>query len=50
MNSLLKRQIRKHLGEALVNDPVLVEFINAVDRSYDNFDDHFDMLHFFSQK
>jgi signal transduction histidine kinase len=44
MNSLLKRQIRKHLGEALVNDPVLVEFINAVDRSYDNFDDHFDML------
>jgi signal transduction histidine kinase len=44
MNSLLKRQIRKHLGKALENDPRFTEFLNAVNRSYDNFDDHFDML------
>tara|TARA_R110000772_G_scaffold213581_1_gene324145 strand:+ start:80 stop:1129 length:1050 start_codon:yes stop_codon:yes gene_type:complete len=44
MNSLLKRQIRKHLAKDLENDPNFTEFINAVNRSYDNFDDHFDML------
>jgi light-regulated signal transduction histidine kinase (bacteriophytochrome) len=44
MNSLLKRQIRKHLDEGLENDPNFTQFINAVDLSYDNFDDHFEML------
>jgi light-regulated signal transduction histidine kinase (bacteriophytochrome) len=44
MNSLLKRQLRKHLGKDLGNDPNLQEFIHAVDQSYYNFDDHFDML------
>jgi signal transduction histidine kinase len=44
MNSLLKRQIRKHLTKGLENDPNFTVFINAVDRSYNNFDDHFEML------
>lgn len=44
MNSLLKRQIRKHLNKGLENDPNFIEFINAINRSYNNFDDHFEML------
>jgi light-regulated signal transduction histidine kinase (bacteriophytochrome) len=44
MNSLLKRQIRKHLGKDLENDPKFTEFINVVNQSYDNFDDSFEML------
>ena len=39
MNSLLKRQIRKFLSEELKNNKDLDEFFNAVDSSYNNFDE-----------
>ncbi|MCK8479331.1 sensor histidine kinase [Psychroserpens algicola] len=44
MNSLLKRQIRKYLSEELKHDTSLEEFINAVDRSYNNFDEQSAMI------
>ena len=44
MNSLLKRQIRKFLSEDLVNHPEINVFLDAVDRSYDNYDEQFSML------
>ena len=43
MNSLLKRQIRKHLSEELAQSEELKEFIDAIDKSYTNFDDQFIM-------
>ena len=44
MNSLLKRQIRKYLTEELKNSESLTDFINAVDKSYDNFDEQSAMI------
>lgn len=44
MNSLLKRQIRKHLSEALLSNNELKLFIDAVDKSYTNFDEQFIMI------
>lgn len=44
MNSLLKRQIRKFLTEDLANHPKINMFLDAVDRSYQNHDEHFSML------
>ncbi|WP_111309979.1 sensor histidine kinase [Confluentibacter sediminis] len=43
MNSLLKRQIRKYLKENAI-PPELEPFIDAVNRSYDNYDEQFIML------
>ncbi|MDO6595996.1 ATP-binding protein [Oceanihabitans sp. 2_MG-2023] len=44
MNSLLKRQIRKYLSEELKNNENLKTFINAVDLSYNNFDEQSAMI------
>lgn len=44
MNSLLKRQIRKFLSEELKNNTDLTTFINAVDLSYNNFDEQSVMI------
>jgi len=43
MNSLLKRQIRKYLTDAQTTDKNLEQFLDAVDRSYNNFDEQFTM-------
>ena len=43
MNSLLKRQIRKHLSEELAESTDLKEFLKAVDSSYATFEDQFAM-------
>jgi light-regulated signal transduction histidine kinase (bacteriophytochrome) len=44
MNSLLKRQIRKYLSEELKKDQTLSIFLDAVDKSYDNFDEQSSMI------
>ncbi|WP_147676593.1 sensor histidine kinase [Algibacter pacificus] len=44
MNSLLKRQIRKFLSEDLKNNKDLTAFFNAVDLSYNNFEDQSRMI------
>tara|TARA_R110002072_G_scaffold209497_5_gene367137 strand:- start:9226 stop:10290 length:1065 start_codon:yes stop_codon:yes gene_type:complete len=44
MNSLLKRQIRKYLSEDLKNNKSLTVFLDAIDRSYDNFDEQSSMI------
>ncbi|AUP77648.1 sensor histidine kinase [Flavivirga eckloniae] len=44
MNTLLKRQIRKYLKEDLVSDSILDDFVEAIDKSYNNFDEQFIML------
>ncbi|WP_158849322.1 sensor histidine kinase [Algibacter sp. L1A34] len=44
MNSLLKRQIRKFLSEELKNDEGLTAFFEAVDLSYNNFDEQSNMI------
>jgi signal transduction histidine kinase len=44
MNSLLKRQIRKYLSDELKHNESLKDFINAVDSSYDNFDQQSAMI------
>lgn len=44
MNSLLKRQIRKFLSETLKKNKDLEAFLNAIDLSYNNFDDQFSMI------
>ncbi len=43
MNSLLKRQIRKYLSQELKSNKDLEQFFDAIDRSYNNFDDQFTM-------
>lgn len=43
MNSLLKRQIRKHLGQELASNNELKAFIDAIDKSYTNYDNQFSM-------
>ncbi|WP_299778950.1 ATP-binding protein [uncultured Formosa sp.] len=43
MNSLLKRQLRKYLSKTSITSD-LEPFIDAVDKSYNNFDEHFAML------
>lgn len=44
MNSLLKRQIRKFLSAKLKENNDLEAFLNAIDLSYDNFDNQFNMI------
>ncbi|SDG91553.1 sensor histidine kinase [Winogradskyella thalassocola] len=44
MNSLLKRQIRKYLSEELEHSEDLTKFLEAVNRSYDNFDEQSSMI------
>ena len=44
MNSLLKRQIRKYLPQDLIGNKDLEQFLDAIDRSYNNFDDQFNMI------
>jgi signal transduction histidine kinase len=44
MNSLLKRQIRKYLPKDLQQSDRLEAFLDAIDRSYNNSDDQFQML------
>jgi signal transduction histidine kinase len=44
MNSLLKRQIRKHLSEELVSNEGLADFLKSIDRSYSNFDEQSAMI------
>lgn len=44
MNSLLKRQIRKYLSEDLKNNEGLTQFFNAIDSSYNNFDEQSIMI------
>ncbi|MEP1489123.1 MAG: ATP-binding protein [Algibacter sp.] len=43
MNSLLKRQIRKYVSEALKSSKDLDQFLDAIDRSYTNFDEQYVM-------
>lgn len=43
MNSLLKRQLRKYLTEEQATDKKLSQFIDAVGRSYSNFEEQFAM-------
>ncbi|ANW96910.1 histidine kinase [Wenyingzhuangia fucanilytica] len=44
MNSLLQRQIRKYLSQELIDHPDINVFLDAIDRSYDNYDEQFLML------
>ncbi len=44
MNSLLARQIRKLLDGDLKKDPRLQLFFNAIEKSYENYEDQFSML------
>ncbi|WP_055434820.1 sensor histidine kinase [Lacinutrix algicola] len=44
MNSLLKRQIRKFLSDEFKNNKDIAEFIDAVDLSYNNFDEQSVMI------
>lgn len=41
MNSLLKHQVKKYLSSKNVSNEDLMAFIDAVNRSYDNFDDQY---------
>lgn len=43
MNSLLKRQIRKYLSDEQASDSNLKAFLDAVNRSYTNFDEQYAM-------
>ena len=43
MNSLLKRQIRKYLSDEQASEINLKDFLDAVNRSYNNFDEQFAM-------
>ncbi|WP_203258928.1 sensor histidine kinase [Hyunsoonleella ulvae] len=43
MNSLLKRQIRKYLSEENASSKEMSEFLDAVNRSYTNFDEQYVM-------
>lgn len=43
MNSLLKRQIRKYLTKEQASDGDLSQFLDAVSKSYSNFDEQFTM-------
>ncbi|NRB60288.1 MAG: GHKL domain-containing protein [Winogradskyella sp.] len=43
MNSLLKRQIRKYLPDGLATDENIQRFLEAVDKSYTNYDEQFTM-------
>ena len=43
MNSLLNRQIQKYLNEELASDKNLEKFLDAINRSYNNFDEQFAM-------
>ncbi|APQ18361.1 sensor histidine kinase [Maribacter hydrothermalis] len=45
MHSLLKRQIRKYLSTELESKPEMVNFLEAIEKSYENYDDKFSMLH-----
>ncbi|MDO5968650.1 ATP-binding protein [Flavivirga aquimarina] len=44
MNTLLKRQIRKYLNENQVSEIELDGFVDAINKSYNNFDEQFIML------
>jgi light-regulated signal transduction histidine kinase (bacteriophytochrome) len=44
MNSLLKRQLRKYLPKELHSSPDLEQFLDAVNKSYNNSDEQFAML------
>ena len=44
MNSLLNRQLRKYLSEEVISNLDLEPFLDAVNRSYNNFDEQFVML------
>ncbi|TAI47164.1 sensor histidine kinase [Flagellimonas allohymeniacidonis] len=44
MHSLLKRQIKKHLPEELVNGQVLESFFAAISKSYSDFDEKLKMI------
>ncbi|WP_055447647.1 sensor histidine kinase [Lacinutrix mariniflava] len=44
MNSLLKRQLRKFLSEELKENKELAVFLNAVDSSYNNFEEQSTMI------
>ncbi|GGD11727.1 sensor histidine kinase [Hyunsoonleella pacifica] len=43
MNSLLKRQIRKYLPEEEATSAKMFNFLDAINRSYTNFDEHYVM-------
>ena len=43
MNSLLRRQLRKYLSDDLKSHSDLEEFLDAVDRSYSNFEEQLAM-------
>ncbi|WP_396635035.1 ATP-binding protein [Maribacter sp. R86514] len=45
MHSLLKRQIRKYLPADLESNPEMEQFLDAIEKSYENYDDKFSMLH-----
>ena len=43
MNSLLLRQIKKHLPAELAQDENLKDFFKAINNSYNNYEDHLNM-------
>ena len=43
MNSLLQRQIKKFLTAKHVDTAPLKDFLEAIDRSYDNYENHLSM-------
>ncbi|WP_300022018.1 ATP-binding protein [uncultured Maribacter sp.] len=45
MHSLLKRQIRKYLPADIESNPEMAQFLEAIEKSYENYDDKFSMLH-----
>ncbi|TDS17080.1 histidine kinase/DNA gyrase B/HSP90-like ATPase [Maribacter caenipelagi] len=45
MHSLLTRQIRKYLPEDLKEHPEIGSFLEAIEKSYENYEDKFSMLH-----
>ncbi|WP_339841857.1 HAMP domain-containing sensor histidine kinase [uncultured Maribacter sp.] len=45
MHSLLKRQLRKYLSDDLESSPEMARFLEAIGKSYENYDDKLSMLH-----
>ncbi|MDO1499053.1 hypothetical protein Q2T40_01555 [Winogradskyella maritima] len=45
MHSLIKRQLKKHLSDELQNNKEIANFLDAVDKSYENYDEKLSMMH-----
>lgn len=45
MHSLLKRQLRKYLSNDLEANPEMASFLEAIEKSYENYDEKLSMMH-----